>query len=270
MSVSPELKKFVDNGDLVQIRCYLANYLVVDRTFALFDESLAYASAHLPVIQEHDGSALEQNKALWDRDYLNKQMVAAFSNFSKERIAHIKEVVSFVADKSDPLRPTGSRLEFRQTGASKTGRTVVGEEEVSVTRSISAEKGVSSCERGLSAASVSSDRTGRRVIEETEAESKAHKVETVPHRTENRDTGRSSNSNRTGRRVISETETEKQPDEGPVHPDAPGKHDVGTAMIVGGVALTAVGVTVVKPVVIGAGLAVAGLGVAIKLSNNRK
>ena len=100
MSVSPELKKFVDDGDLVQIRCYLANYLVVDRTFALFDESLAYASAHLPVIQEHDGSTLEQDKTLWDREYLNKQIVAAFSNFSKERISHIKEVISFVAGQS--------------------------------------------------------------------------------------------------------------------------------------------------------------------------
>ena len=268
MSVSPELKKFVDDGDLVQIRCYLANYLVVDRTFALFDESLAYASAHLPVIQEHDGSALEQDKGLWDRDYLNKQIVAAFSNFSKERIAHIKEVVSFVADKSAPLRPTESCLESRQTGASKTGRTVVGEEEVSVTRSTSAKKGASSRERGSSVTSVSSDRTGRRVIEETEAESKAPKAESVPHRTENRDTGRSSNSSRTGRRVI--CETEKQPDEGPVHPDAPGKHDVGTAMIAGGVALTAVGIAVVKPVVIGAGVVVAGLGAAIKISNNRK
>ena len=271
MSISPELKKYVDNGDLVQIRCYLANYLIVDRTFALFDESLAFASARLPVIQEHDGSILEQDKTLWNREYLNKQIVAAFSNFSKERISHIKEIVSFIAGQNDSLRSTESHSVHRPIGAPKTGRTVVGEEEVSTIHSMSEGKRGHSHESGMPEGSICTARTGRRVIEEKKAEGKATTTGqnvSASHRSETNDIGASSS--RTGRRVISETETEKKTDEDPVSPSTSGQCGVGVAMIVGGVALAAVGLAVVKPVVIGAGVAVAGIGIAAKASNNRK
>ena len=271
MSVSPELKKYVDDGDLVQIRCYLANYLIVDRTFALFDESLAFASALLPIIQEHDGSILEQDKTLWNREYLNKQIVAAFSNFSQERISHIKEVVSFIAGQKDSIRSTESHSAHRPMGVSKTGRTVVGEKEVSAIRSTSEGKGGPSHESGMTEGSICTARTGRRVIEEKKVEGKATTTGqnvSAPHRTGTNDIGTSSS--RTGRRVISEIETEKKADEAPVPPSTSGKFDVGVAMIVGGAALAAVGLAVVKPVVVGAGVAVVGIGIAAKASNNRK
>lgn len=271
MSVSPELKKFVDDGDLVQIRCFLANYLVVDRTFALFDESLAYASMHLSVIQEHDGGVLEQDKTLWDRDYLNKQVVASFSNFSNERISHIKEVVSFIVSRSESPKMAGNISVKHSTDTPKTGRTVVGEKEASNNHSTSARKETASREIGGTESSVISERTGRRVIKESDAARKpttsGHSVST-PHKTGAHDVGTSSG--RTGRRVISETETEKRSDEDPSHLGTSGKFDASTAMIVGGAALVAVGVAVVEPVVIGTGVAVAGLGIAVKVSNNRK
>ena len=242
MSVTPELKRFVDDGDLVQIRCYLANYLIVDRTFALFDEGLAYASARLPVIQEHDGSTLEQDKSLWNMDYLNKQIVASFSNFSKERMDHIKEVVDYVVGKEKPASVTTST----STCGTNTGSSKAYEEATS--------------------------RTGRRIIEEKEVNRQnvtTTHSEPAINQSKSSDAGTSYSS--TGRRVISETEKKKdQPNEDPTSPAKAGGVDVGTAMIVGGAALAAVGVAVVKPTVIGAGVAVAGAGVVAKIAGNKK
>ena len=44
MSISPEFKEFVDKGQLVQIRSYLANYLIVDQTFETFNEVKCYTN----------------------------------------------------------------------------------------------------------------------------------------------------------------------------------------------------------------------------------
>lgn len=238
MSVTPELKKFVDDGDLVQIRCYLANYLIVDRTFALFDEGLAYASARLPVIQEHDGSTLEQDKSLWNMDYLNKQIVASFFNFSKERMDHIKEVVEYVVGKEEPAITTSS---------SSTPETSIGKS-----------KGYGE----------STGLTGSHIIEEKEVNKQ--KV-TPPHTEPAMKQSRPSDAGTTGRRVISETEKKKdQANEDSTPPARAGGVDVGTAMIVVGAALATVGVAVVKPIVIGAGVAVAGAGVVAKIADTKK
>ena len=44
---------------------------------------------------------------------------------------------------------------------------------------------------------------------------------------------------------------------------------VGTALIIGGFAATAVGIAIAEPIVIGAGVVVAGAGVCVKASNRR-
>lgn len=261
MSVSLELEKLVNDGDLIKIRCYLANYLIVDPSFALFDESLEFVSAHFPIIQEHDGGVFEQDKTHWDREYLNKQIVMAFSNFSKERISHIKEVVSFIVSQSNSLRPSENHSAHRSLNVPKLGRKITKEEEVSGTRRTS----------GLEKQHPfpKSERKGTQRIGYKKAESTmtVQKV-SAPHRTGMNVMGNSSS--RTGSHVISETEIEKQSDKAPIHPASSRKFDVGIAMIAGGVVLATAGIAVVKPVVIGAGVAVAGIGIAVKASKNRK
>lgn len=266
MSISPELKKLVEDGDLVQVRCYLANYLVVDRSFALFDESLAYVVDKLPVLQDHDGSTFEKNQSLWDREYLNKQIVAAFSNFSKERISHIKEVVTFITSQSKPIATYEETSDDKKVAAQKTGRTVI-EEEV-IINGHGQNAGSYAQHHEETAGSETVRRTGRRILEETPEGKRIDHIK-IP---DSGVTGANdvSTSKRTGRHILSETETTKKDDGDHYFPERSGKIDMGTAMIVGGVAIAAVGVVVVKPVVIGAGVAVAGVAIATKVSNKNK
>lgn len=229
MSISPEFKEFVDAGALIQIRSYLANYLIVDQTFETFSEAFDYANSHLSVLQEHDNAPLELDSSKWDEDYLNKQLVAVVSNFSKTRLDHIKTIIREV---------------LSETNADDK---VVGE-------SVTYEKKKSY--------------TGKTVIEEKEipnGSSHMPSKKTTPYRRV-QSTGNSSNPNRTGRRTMSEIEKKTNSDDEKTEAGI----DLGSAMIVGGAVVAVIGVAAVKPVVIGAGVAIAGAGVATKANNRKK
>ena len=47
----------------------------------------------MDIIERHDGQELTQDRKKWTEEYLNEQLVAVVINFSKERIAHIKQVI---------------------------------------------------------------------------------------------------------------------------------------------------------------------------------
>lgn len=269
MSLAPEFVQFVKDGDLIQARSYLANYLVVDKTFALFDEAYAFASKQLPILQEHDGTALEADETLWDEDYLNHQLVAVVSNFSKERIEHLKNVVVAVLGKEVSItetHPGTSRSNDDST--SRTGRTVISEHEIiNHDRSTSEATRVRSSAAESRSSAFGMSHTGRRVVSETEIPNESKTSAASRHINNSSTTEPSSH---TGRRVVSEVEIDKKSDEEPSHPASSGKLDIGAALIIGGVAMTAVGVAVVKPVVIGAGVAVAGVGVVAKFAGTNK
>ena len=274
MSIAPELKKLVDEGDLVQIRCFLANYLIVDRTFALFDESLAEVSAQLPIIQEFDGGVLEEDRSRWNTDYLNEQIVASFSNFSQKRIDHIKDVIRAVVNDKPKASTLPENLSSRGGSAvPRTGRTVISEQELPTSHGTPPAKhpNASPVKQEEPAMTGSTSRTGRCIVSETESVTEPKSV------TQDRSHGNSvkaeGGASRTGRRVLSETvsASDADSDEDSVHKAAAGKNNtVGTAMIVGGAALAVVGVALAKPVVVVAGGAVAGAGVVVTVANKRR
>lgn len=110
--------------------------------------------------------------------------------------------------------------------------------------------------------------TGKTVIEEKEipnGSSHMPSKKTAPYRRV-QSTGNSSNPNRTGRRTVSELEKKTNSDDGKTEAGI----DLGSAMIVGGAVVAVIGVAAVKPVVIGAGVAIAGAGVATKANNRKK
>ena len=90
--ISEEFKRNVESGDVVTVRSALVDYLIIDRTFKMFDEALTYASQRLDLIQPFDSDALVFDSTQWDETYLNEQKVALMVNFSTERINHIKEL----------------------------------------------------------------------------------------------------------------------------------------------------------------------------------
>lgn len=97
MSINADFRKAVDAGDTQLVRIMLKDSLSLDPTFTEFNSLVKYAEAHLPdLYDEHDGEDFDLDKANWNKDYLNKEMVSVVYNFSKERIKFLKEMCAFI------------------------------------------------------------------------------------------------------------------------------------------------------------------------------
>ncbi|MBV4428290.1 hypothetical protein [Clostridium tyrobutyricum] len=235
-----EFKENVQSGDLTMVRSVLTDYLIIDRTFKSFDEALEYAAKTLSLIQEYDGGVMEEDAAKWDKDYLNHQMVALMVNFSQKRIAHIKKVIKAVLPASREYAATvvQSTVTGNKTSVKKlTGRTVISEREIP-------HKNTNSFKIGSNTS-----------VTPHTASQKVHKL--------SRKNTKSVSSGRTGKRVIKEVtvQTPKQSAE----KSESDSFNIGTALIVGGAVVTAVGAVIVKPIVIGTGVVLVGTGCVVKV-----
>ncbi len=227
MSVSKEFMDIVAQGDKNAVRTSLANYMILDRSYKLFDESFSYAQSKMDIIERHDGQELTQDRKKWIEEYLNEQLVAVVINFSKERIAHIKQVIPVA------LKTSGQAADNKPSPNISTP-----------------------------------SRTGRkRTEQEIHTAQKAQSVCTT-HTSETRKQPKRSttSSGRTGRTTISERETSICDEDS--HSSSSG-FDYGTALIVGGAAVAVVGLAVSEPVVIGAGIVIAGSGCVVKVSKRK-
>lgn len=227
MSVSKEFMDIVAQGDKNAVRTSLANYMILDRSYKLFDESFSYAQSKMDIIERHDGQELTQDRKKWTEEYLNEQLVAVVINFSKERIAHIKQVIPVA------LKTSGQAADNRPSPNISTP-----------------------------------SRTGRkRTEQEIHTAQKTQSVCTT-HTSETRKQPKRStiSSGRTGRTTISEKETSICDEDS--HSSSSG-FDYGTALIVGGAAVAVVGLAVSEPVVIGAGIVIAGSGCVVKVSKKK-
>lgn len=230
--ISKEFLENIESGDLMTVRSALLDDLIIDTTFKTFDEDFKAANERLELLVPFDGEPLENDSEKWDKEYLNQQKVALMVNFSKKRIDHLKAVISKVMP-PNLSRNSNTKASHQEPYDSRTGRTV---------------------------------RTERVIVREIEK----NKIEprTTPKSTSTRSntTPRSaSGSGRTGRRVIKETVSDRD-ESGKKKAETDG---VGTALIIGGVAATAVGIAIAEPIVIGAGVVAAGAGVCVKASNRR-
>ena len=104
MSLTNTFKEAVNSGNIQRIRIMMKNSLLVDPTFREFKEMENAAASVKGLYDIHDGKEFEVNKENWDDDYMDKQMVQVVSNFSHERIEHIKDVVRYLrpVDKITP------------------------------------------------------------------------------------------------------------------------------------------------------------------------
>lgn len=236
--ISTEFKQNVESGDLVTVRSALVDYLIIDRTFKKFDEALEYGCANLNIMQPYDNNPLETESEKWDNAYLNQQKVALMVNFSKERIDHIKSIIKNVmpANVTQKTKTVSNRIGISESHENRTGRTVVSEKVVDLKNANIAHNSTSQYESSkLNSTSSTSRNTGR------------------------------GTTGRTGKRVVSETPTETR------HSKEKNKTEdgIGTAMIVSGVAVAAVGFVTIEPIVVGAGVFIAGAGVGMKVKSRR-
>ena len=95
-------------GNVRQVHIMMKDSLLADLTFGLFSEMEKAARNLDGLYVDHDGRSFNLDKGTWDDEYMNKMMVQVISNFSHERVDHLKEVVRY-------LRPVEVKKQSRST-----------------------------------------------------------------------------------------------------------------------------------------------------------
>ena len=98
MSIPDKLKEHVKNQDIKSIRIMLKNIIIADPTFAEFDELNSYIKKNNIDIYEKndDKKEFEKDRSKWNKDYLNTECIRLVTNFSEERVNHLREVCKVV------------------------------------------------------------------------------------------------------------------------------------------------------------------------------
>ena len=108
MALTNAFYEAVQSGNVRRVRIMMQDSLLVDPTFAEFDAMEKAASSMEGLYDKHDGKEFIEDRNLWNDDYMDKLMVKVLSNFSHERLDHLKEVVHY-------LRPTAKSLTHEQS-----------------------------------------------------------------------------------------------------------------------------------------------------------
>lgn len=93
MAITNEFREAVQSGDIYGLRIMMKDSLLIDTSFEEFYEMEALARDVAGLYDEHDGRELNHNSTEWTEDYLALLMVQVVSNFSHERLEHLKKVV---------------------------------------------------------------------------------------------------------------------------------------------------------------------------------
>ncbi|MFR3728268.1 hypothetical protein [Lacrimispora sp.] len=106
MAITNEFREAVESGKKVRVRIMLKDMMLVDPTMRQFDEMLDFAIGKIPdLYDEHDEEELKFNSSEWNEAYLNSQMVAVVSNFSKERVDLLRNMVKYLyRNKAEHIR----------------------------------------------------------------------------------------------------------------------------------------------------------------------
>lgn len=106
MALTNAFYEAVQSGNVRRVRIMMQDSLLVDPTFTEFNAMEKAASSMAGLYDEHDGKELIEDRNLWNDDYMDKVMVKVLSNFSHERIDHLKGVVRYLrpATKTVPLK----------------------------------------------------------------------------------------------------------------------------------------------------------------------
>lgn len=99
MPVTSDFKNAVHDKNVRKVRIMMKDSLIRDPSFVEFDEMSREAEKGLgskTLYDRHDGESFNSNKSDWNKIYMNNQMVDLMSNFSRERLNHLKAVCSFI------------------------------------------------------------------------------------------------------------------------------------------------------------------------------
>ena len=105
MAITNEFRDAVQNGKKTRVRIMLKDIMLVDPTMKLFDEMLDFAKLNIfDLFDEHNEEVLKYDCSDWNEAYLNNQMVVVVSNFSKERVELLRNMVKYIyRDKAEKI-----------------------------------------------------------------------------------------------------------------------------------------------------------------------
>lgn len=108
MSLPTAFVDAVNNKNIRSIRIMMKNSLLVDTTFREYNEMERAVSGIPEVFVAHDGKELIEDKSQWNEEYISRVMTQVISNFSHERVNHLKEVVRYLRPPVRQSDNTGS------------------------------------------------------------------------------------------------------------------------------------------------------------------
>lgn len=105
MALTSTFYEAVQSGNVRRVRIMMQDSLLVDPTFVEFNAMEKAAASMVGLYDEHDGKELIEDRNLWNDDYMDKVMVKVLSNFSHERLDHLKEVVRYLRPVTKSVAP---------------------------------------------------------------------------------------------------------------------------------------------------------------------
>lgn len=99
----------VQSGNIRRVRIMMQDSLLIDPTFVEFNDMEKVAASMVGLYDIHDGKEFTEDRSLWNDEYMDMVMVKALSNFSHERIDHLKEVVRYLRPVAETLKQEQAR-----------------------------------------------------------------------------------------------------------------------------------------------------------------
>lgn len=94
MAISSEFAQAVRDNNLLRVRIMLKDSLLIDKSFYLFDEMQAYASAQGTSPWADADIPLEKAEKPWSEDTMNYELTALVNDFTKEHVNYVKAIIT--------------------------------------------------------------------------------------------------------------------------------------------------------------------------------
>lgn len=85
------VKDCINEKNKKKLHIILVEYLL--ESFDKFDENIEYAKNYMDIFENYDRKLFEEEKEKWDEKYLFFEKGKLITNFSKERVEHIKKII---------------------------------------------------------------------------------------------------------------------------------------------------------------------------------
>ena len=112
--ITEKVKSCVNQNDKKSLYIILSDYLIED--FKKFDENIKYIQKYIDIFVKYDQKQFENDKEKWNEKYLFDEKGRLITNFSKERVEHIKNIIRKLYPEKNKEIPTSTTY---STGTNK-------------------------------------------------------------------------------------------------------------------------------------------------------